>query len=169
MIEDVSPDEGWALAIKSPTAFQLRAEDAPLNPHDTASEGRKGWDAVFNGINALEEQNRANELALNSPSKLRRRRSIRGAIKTGGKTWRTLPSLIDLSHLASELPGPPGRCDPPAVSKPRPHGRVKSLRERVLARRDQLIPRKLGPDPAEGFADNGQSVARMMRLAHMGY
>ena len=168
VIEDVSPDEGWALMVKSPTAFQLR-DGAAVNPHDTASEGRKGWDAVFNGINALEEQNRANELALNSPSKLRRRRSIRGAIKTGGKTWRTLPSLIDLSHLASELPGPPGRCDPPVVRKPRPHGRVKSLRERVLARRDQLIPRTLGPDPVEGFADNGQSVARMMRLAHMGY
>ena len=168
VIEDVSLEEGWALMVKSPTAFQLRG-DGPLNPHDTASEGRKGWDAVFNGINALEEQNRANELALNSPSKRRRRRSIRGAIKTGGKTWRTLPSLIDLSHLASELPGPPGRCDPPVVRKPRPHGRVKSLRERVLARRDQLIPRTIGPDPAEGFADNGQSVARMMRLAHMGY
>ena len=81
------PDEGWALMVKSPTAFQLRG-DGPLNPHDTASEGRKGWDAVFDGINALEEQNRANELALNSPSKRRRRRSIRGAIKTGGKTWR---------------------------------------------------------------------------------
>ena len=41
--------------------------------------------------------------------------------------------MIDLSHLASELPGPPGRCDPPVVRKPRPPGRVKSLRARVLA------------------------------------
>ena len=162
VIEDVSPDEGWALMVKSPTAFQLRAENAPLNPHDTASEGRKGWDAVFNGINALEEQNRANELALNSPSKLRRRRSIRGAIKTGGKTWRTLPSLIDLSHLASELPGPPGRCDPPAVSKPRPHGRVKSLRG-VLGR-DRPVPKRDRTRPRSG---QRLSVAHDV-AAHMG-
>ena len=123
VIEDVSTGRGLGAGGQEPDGLPAPRWRTSMNPHDTASEGRKGWDAVFNGINALEEQNRANELALNSPSKLRRRRSIRGAIKTGGKTWRTLPSLIDLSHLASELPGPPGRCDPPAVSKakaPRP-------------------------------------------------
>lgn len=158
-IADVSEDQGWARAAKQPMRPWHRPD---WRPDDAPPE--KGWDAVFGGIAALEASQKLASAALVPPK--RRRRPARGPSGCG-KTWKTKPSLIDLSYLALELPAPPR---PGAVTKPRPHGRVKSLRERVVDRRDQTRPRTLPADPAEGFADsNPNPVARMMRLAHMGY